>query len=400
MAYDLIIAGGGLAGAALGRALALAGRRVLVVERDVRFRDRVRGEYLHAWGVAEARDLGLLDTLSAAGAREVPWLAFYVGGALAGRNDVRRANPRGLGPLCLSHPAMQEGMLEAARGAGVEILRPASVVGIEPGGKPTVVVRAPDGSARSYAARLVVGADGREARSRAWGDFRVERDPENLALAGLLFEGYSGLDDASSVFWNFAEGEQVLLFPQGARRVRAYVAFPARGDVGRLSGRGRIPNFLAACGAARVPSDWLADATPAGPLAAFSGADVRVTHPYRDGLALVGDAAACTDPTWGSGLSLTLRDVRVLSERLLEDDDWDAAANAYAAERDHYYERLHTLEGWLAQAFFEVGLEADARRARIFARAAHERDRIPDLVALGPECPCDEPARRRFFGEE
>jgi 2-polyprenyl-6-methoxyphenol hydroxylase-like FAD-dependent oxidoreductase len=46
-----------------------------------------------------------------------------------------------------------------------------------------------------------------------------------------------------------------------------------------------------------------------------------VDHPYRDGLVLVGDAAAASDPTWGQGLSLTSRDVRVLAEKLLSAND-------------------------------------------------------------------------------
>ena len=52
--WDLIVVGGGLAGASLARAMAAAGARVLVFERERRFRDRVRGEGMHPWGVAEA----------------------------------------------------------------------------------------------------------------------------------------------------------------------------------------------------------------------------------------------------------------------------------------------------------------------------------------------------------
>jgi 2-polyprenyl-6-methoxyphenol hydroxylase-like FAD-dependent oxidoreductase len=295
---------------------------------------------------------------------------------------------------------MQEGVLAAARAAGAEVLRPATVTGVTAGAQPTVTVRREDGGEEVFAARLVVGADGRESKLRAWGGFPVLRDAEKLALAGLLLDGYDGPDDTSSVFWNFAAGEQALLFPQGRRRLRAYVAFQAMGDHGRLSGRGHIPDFLAACAAAQVPAQWLENAVPAGPLAAFSGADVHVPHPVRDGIVLVGDAAACSDPTWGCGLSLTLRDVRVLSEALLASDDWDAAAHAYAEEHDRYYGRLHTIESWLSQGFFDVGTEADARRGRIFARAFSEPGRIPDVVAHGPDWPCDEAARRRFFGQD
>jgi 2-polyprenyl-6-methoxyphenol hydroxylase-like FAD-dependent oxidoreductase len=400
VSYDVITVGGGLAGAALGFALARAGRRVLVIEREARFRDRVRGEYLEAWGVAEARRLGVGEALEACGAREVGLITTFVGSVQVARNDVREVNPERCAPLCLSHPALQEAALAAAAAAGAEVLRPATVTEATPGARPTVRVRREDGREESFAARLVVGADGRESKARGWGGFAVQRDAEKLALAGLLLDGFAGPEDTAALFWNFAEGEQALLFPQGKGRVRAYVAFHARGNPGRLSGRGRISAFLAACDGAQVPAAWLERAKPAGPLAAFSGADVHAPHPARDGVVLVGDAAACSDPTWGCGLSLTLRDVRVLSERLLAGDDWIAAADGYAEEHDRYYHRLHTLEGWLSQAFFDVGPEADARRGRIFARAFAEPGRIPDVVAHGPDAACDEAARRRFFAED
>jgi 2-polyprenyl-6-methoxyphenol hydroxylase-like FAD-dependent oxidoreductase len=43
-------------------------------------------------------------------------------------------------------------------------------------------------------------------------------------------------------------------------------------------------------------------------------------HPYRDGIALIGDAAA-SDPAYGQGMSLTLRDARVLREYLVTTED-------------------------------------------------------------------------------
>jgi 2-polyprenyl-6-methoxyphenol hydroxylase-like FAD-dependent oxidoreductase len=398
--YDLITVGGGLAGASLARSLAERGLRVLVVEREPRFRDRVRGEYLEAWGAAEARALGLVDALAAAGAREVPLLVTVVGGTPVIRADVRATNPGGASPVCLSHPAMQEALLAAAARAGAEVRRPASVVRVIPGVKPAVELRSDSGPTETLHARLVAGADGRESKVRRWGDFAVVRDPERLAIAGLLLDGYRGPEDESSVFWNFAAGEMALCFPQGGGRLRAYVAYRGSRGCGWLSGRRHVPAFLTACTSAGVPSAWLERAEPAGPLAAFQGADTCVARPHRDGVALVGDAAASSDPAWGCGLSLTLRDVRVLRDALLASDDWDAAARAYADEHDRYYERLHTLEDWLTRAFFETGPQADARRARILARAALEPDRVPDVVAQGPDAPCDEAARKRFFAED
>src|SRR2546430_8707612 len=78
--FDIVTVGGGLGGAALARAMAERGARVLVLERERRFADRVRGEALMPWGVAEARALGLESLLLATCAHPLPWLALFVAG--------------------------------------------------------------------------------------------------------------------------------------------------------------------------------------------------------------------------------------------------------------------------------------------------------------------------------
>src|SRR2546429_9704408 len=52
--FDIVTVGGGLGGAALARAMAERGARVLVLERERRFSDRGRGEALMPWGGGEA----------------------------------------------------------------------------------------------------------------------------------------------------------------------------------------------------------------------------------------------------------------------------------------------------------------------------------------------------------
>jgi menaquinone-9 beta-reductase len=49
--FDVVIAGGGLAGSSLGGVLARARLGVLVVEKEVAFRDRVRGEVTGHGGI-------------------------------------------------------------------------------------------------------------------------------------------------------------------------------------------------------------------------------------------------------------------------------------------------------------------------------------------------------------
>ena len=63
--------------------------------------------------------------------------------------------------------------------------------------------------------------------------------------------------------------------------------------------------------------DALATARPAGPTAAFSGTDTWTDRPYADGVVLVGDAAGHNDPTAGCGLSIALRDARIVRELIV-----------------------------------------------------------------------------------
>lgn len=55
---DVVVVGGGIAGAALAAALAGDGTSVVVLEASEEYRDRVRGESMMPWGVSEARRAG------------------------------------------------------------------------------------------------------------------------------------------------------------------------------------------------------------------------------------------------------------------------------------------------------------------------------------------------------
>jgi 2-polyprenyl-6-methoxyphenol hydroxylase-like FAD-dependent oxidoreductase len=124
-----------------------------------------------------------------------------------------------------------------------------------------------------------------------------------------------------------------------------------------------------------------------------------VQHPYQYGIALIGDAAGSGDPTWGQGLSITLRDVRELSERLRVTDDWDLASHQYAQAHDAYFQTGLRVQGWHFDLM--LGEEDLSHGVRKYAlqRLAAEPDRVPDHSFSGLDLPSDENVRRRFFGE-
>ncbi len=395
--YDIITIGGGLGGAALAKSMAENGARVLVLERETKFKDRVRGEWMAPWGVAEATALGLRDLILENGGHNLNLWDNYVGPAMIGRRDFTTSTPQTIPSITIYHPQVQEALLAAAADAGAEVRRGARARTVEAGATPSVTVDW-DGGSERISARLIVGADGRGSPTRKHAGFEVRQDPARMLLAGLLFED-AGVanEDVGIIVINPFVRQGALAFPQGNGRARCY--FGCREETGlRLQGEKDVPRFIEESIRTGVPASLFEGSKPNG---TFQGADQWTDHPYRGGVALVGDAAATSDPTWGQGLSLTMRDVRTLRDKLLADDDWDRAAHAYAEEHDVYYDAIHTAEDWLTQLFMDTGQEAEARRLRVLPLIAQDQTRVPDVFFSGPESsPVDETARRRFFGED
>ena len=127
-----------------------------------------------------------------------------------------------------------------------------------------------------------------------------------------------------------------------------------------------------------------------GPLASFNGAAYWVPQPYKQGVALIGDAAASSDPVWGEGLSLALQDVRILSDKLSADPQWSSAATSYAQEHERRFAVTHGVCNWYAEFFLRTGVEASLVRARAFPKLAQDPTRFPDLFALGSDTPNDD----------
>ncbi len=397
--YDIITVGGGLGGATLAKAMAEQGARVLVLEREPHFKDRVRGEVLWPWGVVELQKLGSYELLRESCAREMVWFDTYLGSERFEHRDLTATTSQHVPALNWCHPEMEDVLLQAAAEAGAEVRQGASVREVRAGASPNVVVEQ-DGHREQVAARLVVCADGKGSMARQWAGFTTQQDAYGLFVAGVLFEAMAGFPEEINS-WGIAPslGQAVFIAPQNKGRVRAYLMYP-RATNPRLQGAADLPRFVAESVKVGSMAEWYSGVKPIGPLATFDGAEVWVEHPYREGVALIGDAAAATDPSYGQGQALTVRDVRVLRDHLLHHQDWGAAGHAYAEEHDRYYGALHTALSWFWKLFYETGPEAEAQRSRAFPLLAQDRARIPDVLMNGPAVPLDEKVRRRFFGEE
>jgi 2-polyprenyl-6-methoxyphenol hydroxylase-like FAD-dependent oxidoreductase len=397
MAFDAIVIGGGLAGSAFAGQLARAGHRILVLEREERFKDRVRGECMSPWGVAAARRMGLMDDLVAAGGRTLSSWITYALGKVDELRDLSTTTPHGEPALNLYHPDLQEALLGRAVLAGADVRRGATVTGLDAGpGRLPAVTFEQGGKTETISARIVVGADGRASQVRRWAGFEVSRSPDLLTIAGTLFTGCDVPDDA--VHLTFGPGIASLVAPLGGKRARAYFVYPGVAGRRGLSGPAKVDEFVGCCQAAGFPESWFAAAESDGPLAEFDGADRWVAHPAKNGVVLIGDAAASTDPSWGQGLALTMVDVEHLTNALRSSADWSTALDRYAGEHDEYFAALQRILGWMTELVWTAGPEADARRGRVFPRMKADPTGFPDFLGTGPFGPNDENARRLILG--
>jgi 2-polyprenyl-6-methoxyphenol hydroxylase-like FAD-dependent oxidoreductase len=394
--YDIVTVGGGLGGAAVAVVMAKAGARVLVVERETRFQDRIRGEFMEPWGVAETHRLGIYDAIRNS-ANDSPFWQIYLSGMKLDRRDCVATTSHKLPNLAIYHPALQELVLAEAAKAGAEVRRGATVREVKPGNPPTVTVES-NGRMEELTPQLVVGADGRSSNVRKWCGFATQREPDRYYIAGLLFEEMPAPADTGIGAYNPTLGQVGYLFPQGEGRVRAYNVYPIDADF-RLQGENSIDRFIAEALRSGIPSEYYAGARARCPLASFISADHWVESPYRDGVVLIGDAASASDPIWGQGLSLTCRDARVLTDLLRENRDWAAACNTYAQAHDQYFTNLREADNCMRELLIDRGPQADALRARALPRVAQGIAQMPDQGFCGPDKPFDEADRRRLFGD-
>lgn len=390
---DLVTVGGGLGASALAISMASQGARVLVLEKERQFRERVRGESLPPWGVAEARKLGIADLLLKTCANQVPWIEMGFG-----LRNIVETTPQKEPGFTYFHPEMQEALLAEAERSGAQVRRGVSVVAVERGANNAVVV-AREAKDERIAARLVVVADGRGSAARKWAGFTAQKSSQPFHFAGVLLTGVASREDVLTYLFNPDLGLVVGMVPLTKQRWRAYLGYPTETGL-ILQGAEKLEAFLAESKrVAPKVAEAYAEVKSMGPLATFEGSESWVTHPYRDGVALLGDAAAISDPTFGQGMSITLRDARVLRDALLDHSDWAEAGHHFARQHDVYFHTIRKVCGWFRILFQDPSPEAQDLRERALFRIADDSSLVPDHLLSGPDLPADERVRERLFGE-
>lgn len=378
---DIVVVGGGMAGATMALVLARAGLTVTVVEQQLSYRDRVRGEYMQPWGVAEAQRLSISEILVKAGGffarRIIPY--DEINSPHAAEATVRKLDelvPGLPGAMCISHPAACLALSQAAETAGATVIRGIGRPTVTPGSEPAVTFEL-DGVEHRLSCRLIVGADGRSSTVRAQAGIRLLRDEPTHLVSGMLVDHVPEWPQEDIAIGT--EGDvYFLIFPQGGQKLRLYActALDQRSRYRGLAGPRRFLDDFR--GLSCVPwHEALGRATPIGPCATMGGEDTWTEVPFVEGVVLIGDAGGYSGPIIGQGLSLALRDVRLLSEILLEQPEWALAGfERYAERRREGLRRMRIAAEFRAVLSAQFGPEAAARRA-------HFRDLVREDPNLG-----------------
>jgi 2-polyprenyl-6-methoxyphenol hydroxylase-like FAD-dependent oxidoreductase len=189
-------------------------------------------------------------------------------------------------------------------------------------------------------AGLVVGADGRTSSVRRQLRIALHETRIRSLLGGMLVDGLEAwpvdqmsLGTERDLFY--------FVFPRANGRARLYLLHDTA-QRGRFAGPDRQTAFLDAFRFRCLPdADIFRAARPAGPCAFYPMNDTWTDGPYAPGVVLIGDAAGWNDPIIGQGLSVALRDVRLVADVVRAGRDRSAEAFApYLQERRERMRRL------------------------------------------------------------
>lgn len=359
---DVLIAGGGVAGAAAAAALSQLGLKILIIEPGPSYGRRLAGELIHPPGIDGLRQLGLLSEASALGS-PVQGFAVYpfakekeagpaeedVDSVLLPYGEVRGLKTCG---QAIEHSVLKDHLLETVRNfPGVTVWLGARVVKMEdaPGRPFTAVVRRDDGDTRVQA-KLVIGADGPMSQIRKMIGITHVTQRYSSMMGVEVDDTHLPHRGYGNIFLNPAGVSYAYGIGQGRARVMFEVL---KGADAKESIRTHLNSF---------PSSFRHDVEQvlaAGkPLAAANFCIVPALS-VKSNVALVGDARGCCHPLTASGITAAVKDALILRDALRETNfDVPAALRQYARICGRLQLTRRTLAEELREAFLAETPEA------------------------------------------
>jgi geranylgeranyl reductase family protein len=362
---DVVVVGGGPAGAATAALLRAAGHDVLLLD-EARFpRDKVCGESVSpgSWRLLEA--LGAAGAVRALQPHPLRGMTLRSPAGTVVRGDY--PGPTGLG---LRRERLDAVLLQNARTSGAEVREGVRVHDLLRDGPRVVGVLTEDGP---VAARLVVGADGRRSVvGRRLGLLREHPRLRRWAVRGH-FEGVQGLEERGEMHVGGGGYCGIAPLSPTEANVTFVLGKPAMdGAGGDLQGfylktLRRWPQLLERLEGAHL----LGPPKAIGPLALEARA---VSAP---GALLVGDSAGFFDPFTGEGVTLALRSAE-LAARV--GDRWLRAGSPLGE-----YDRLRredTRDKFRLNRLLERVVSSETLANLVGRRLEHRRGLADRLVSI------------------
>ncbi|MFQ5845627.1 MAG: NAD(P)/FAD-dependent oxidoreductase, partial [Planctomycetota bacterium] len=288
-AWDVVVVGGGPAGACAARAALREGVRVLLLERDALPAERICGEYLCPGAVRDLRSLGFGPVLGALRSRPLRGMRLHSPG---GREVVTRFPAESPG-LSVRRFELDPLLVEEC---GAEAWRGAKVVHVETG-PDAAWLRLADGSC--VEAAVVIGADGRHGvvarEAGLW-----ERVPARRTTLHAYYTAVAGTSEHGEMHLP-GDGSYFGLNPGPDDRVNVTFVtdLHSLGDDLRPRAPTILDGALARCATLR---ERFAGARLDSEVRALAPLEVRVRSVASDRVLLAGDAAGFLDPLTGEGM--------------------------------------------------------------------------------------------------
>jgi len=322
--YDVVIAGGGIAGVAAAAALKDFGWSVLIVEPGQRSDRRLGGELIHPAGVTALKELGLFDEVAFRDA--APIKGFVVlPGPTEDWSDIRLPYADNWGPrsaIALDHVQLRAALQTAAESMPhVTVRKGTRVVGVENGRSEVKVAVAGGKNTLTMTCRLLVAADGASSSVRTYAGIAHWRRPISSMTGYLIGDANLPAPGFGHLF--LGGSAPLLVYEIGGRRVRVLFDQPI--------GQSSVPTDVHRSQVvAAVPQSSLraeiAAAMEAQRGLRFVSADILVERSTLNRVVLVGDAGGCCHPLTATGMTIGVSDALRLRDTL-----WQAGGNVALA---------------------------------------------------------------------
>ena len=378
---EVVVVGGGPAGAATAWWLARAGIDVVVLDKARFPRPKPCSEYMSPQASRLLEEMGVLAEIENAGAAQLAGMVIrapngaLLRGVFAGAHRWRGHRDRG---LSLQRTLLDPILLDAARRAGARVIEGARVqdVILDRAGRASGVSLAnSDGTMTALSARLVIGADGlRSVVARRLGLTRMSRFPRRIALV-THYAGIGGMGELGEMH---VERDGYLgVADVGNGLANVAVVIPAsRADELSAGTEAFLERWIASRPQLR---DRFAGATRATPLRTTGPFASRARRAWAPGAALVGDAADFFDPFTGEGIYAALRGGELLAPYAVAALEARSPLGERTALEAYDRARRHEFGGkWLVERMIGTAVAFPA----LLDRAASVLSRRPAMADL------------------